>query len=77
MLISEGFDVVDYETSGLDADVTIITGIDEAYEEIQPAEYHSNGKKICLSLMEPIQPLKIFSNVYTYTSNSNSLFLII
>jgi maleate cis-trans isomerase len=44
-LINEGFDVRDYGTAGLDADVTIITGIDEAYEEIEPAQYHSNGKK--------------------------------
>ncbi len=44
-LKQEGFDVYKYGTAGLDADVTIITGIDEAYEEIQPAEYHANGKK--------------------------------
>lgn len=44
-LKNEGFDVYKYGAAGLDADVTIITGIDEAYEEIQPAEYHANGKK--------------------------------
>ncbi len=44
-LKQEGFDVHKYGTAGLDADVTIITGIDEAYEEIQPAQYHANGKK--------------------------------
>ncbi|WP_240842918.1 YkuS family protein [Acidaminobacter sp. JC074] len=44
-LKQEGFDVYKYGTAGLDADVTIVTGIDEAYEEIQPAQYHANGKK--------------------------------
>lgn len=44
-LRNEGFDVYRYGSAGLDADVTIITGIDEAYEEIQPAQYHANGKK--------------------------------
>lgn len=44
-LKKEGYDVYPFGTAGLDADVTIITGIDEAYEEIQPAEYHANGKK--------------------------------
>lgn len=41
----EGFDVFHYGQAGLDADISIITGVDEAYEEIQPAEYHCNGKK--------------------------------
>ncbi|MBN2795686.1 MAG: YkuS family protein [Clostridia bacterium] len=45
LLESEGFDVFSYGKAGLDADVTIITGIDDAYEEIQPAEYHCNGNK--------------------------------
>lgn len=45
MLRQEGFDVYKYGNAGLDADITVITGIDEAYEEIQPAQYHSNGKK--------------------------------
>lgn len=40
-----GFDVYKYGTAGLNADITIITGIDEAYEEIQPSQYHCNGKK--------------------------------
>ncbi len=44
-LKKEGFDVYKYGTAGFDADVTVITGIDEAYEEIQPAQYHANGKK--------------------------------
>lgn len=44
-LKNEGYDVYKFGTAGLDADVTIITGIDEAYEEIQPAQYHANGKK--------------------------------
>lgn len=44
-LKAEGFDVYKYGTAGLDADVTIITGVDEAYEEIQPAQYHQNGNK--------------------------------
>ena len=44
-LKNEGFDVYKYGEAGLDADVTVITGIDEAYEEIQPAQYHANGKK--------------------------------
>lgn len=47
-LQAEGFDVYQYGHEGLDADVTIITGIDEAYQEIQPAEYHANGKKAML-----------------------------
>lgn len=44
-LKKEGFDVHKYGTAGLDADITIVTGIDEAYEEIQPVQYHANGKK--------------------------------
>jgi cephalosporin hydroxylase len=44
-LTNEGFDVYKYGEAGLDADVTIITGIDEAYEEIEPAQFHKNGKK--------------------------------
>jgi len=44
-LKNEGFNVYPYGEAGLDADVTIITGVDEAYEEIQPAQYHANGKK--------------------------------
>jgi len=44
-LRNEGFDVYKYGKAGLDADITIITGIDEAYEEIQPAQYHCNGRK--------------------------------
>lgn len=44
-LKSEGFDVYKYGADGLDADITIITGVDEAYEEIQPVQYHANGKK--------------------------------
>lgn len=45
VLIDEGFQVYDYGTAGLDADVTIVTGIDEAYEEIEPVQYHKNGDK--------------------------------
>lgn len=44
-LKKEGFNVYPYGSAGLDADVTIITGVDEAYEEIQPAQYHANGSK--------------------------------
>lgn len=44
-LMAEGFEVYPYGKAGLDADITIVTGIDDAYEEIQPAEYHCNGKK--------------------------------
>lgn len=45
LLQSEGFDVYPFGKAGLDADVTIVTGIDDAYEEIQPAEFHCNGSK--------------------------------
>ena len=45
ILKQEGFDVYKYGKAGFDADVTVITGIDGAYEEIQPAQYHANGKK--------------------------------
>lgn len=47
-LKAEGYDVYKYGQAGLDADITVITGIDEAYEEIQPAQYHANGKKSML-----------------------------
>lgn len=47
-LEKEGFSVFNYGEAGLDADVTIVTGVDEAYQEIQPAQYHSNGKKAML-----------------------------
>lgn len=67
MLLTEGFNVVDYETSGLDADVTIITGVDEAYEEIQPAEYHSNGKKNMLVIdATNSSPGEILKRVHMY-----------
>ena len=45
LLKQEGFDVYKYGKAGFNADVTVITGIDGAYEEIQPAQYHANGKK--------------------------------
>ena len=48
VLRNEGYDVYKYGHAGLDADITIITGIDEAYEEIQPDQYRSNGKKSML-----------------------------
>jgi len=44
-LTQEGFEVYKYGQAGLDADITVITGIDEAYEEIEPAQFHKNGKK--------------------------------
>ncbi len=44
-LTNEGFEVYRYGEAGLDADITIITGVDEAYEEIEPAQFHANGKK--------------------------------
>jgi len=44
-LSAEGYEVYKYGQAGLDADITIVTGIDEAYEEIQPAQFHSNGRK--------------------------------
>ena len=40
ILVNEGYEVVDYGHNDSDANVVIVTGIDEAYEEIQPAEYH-------------------------------------
>jgi cephalosporin hydroxylase len=67
VLITEGFDVRDYESAGLDADVTIITGVDEAYEEIQPAEYHSNGKKNMLVIdATNSTPEEILKRVHLY-----------
>lgn len=44
-LTTEGYEVYRYGEAGLDADITIITGVDDVYEEIQPSEYHQNGKK--------------------------------
>lgn len=38
LLVEKGFEVVPYRTSGLDVDVTVITGVDSAYEEIEPAQ---------------------------------------
>ena len=46
-LTTEGYEVYRYGEAGLDADITIITGVDDVYEEIQPSEYHQNGKKKC------------------------------
>lgn len=66
-LVDEGFEVFDYGTAGLDADVTIVTGIDEAYEEIQPVQYHSNGKKNMLVIdATNVTPEKILERVHQY-----------
>jgi len=46
ILIKEGFQVTPYGKDDFDADVTIITGVEEAYEEIQPAQYH--GKMLVI-----------------------------
>lgn len=46
LLISEGYEVTNYGHNDSDANVTIITGVDEAYEEIQPAQYH--GKMLVI-----------------------------
>lgn len=66
-LINEGFQVFDYETAGLDADVTIITGIDEAYEEIEPVQYHKNGDKNMLIIdATNASPETVLNRVHQY-----------
>ncbi len=68
VLIKEGFDVHKYGTAGLDADITIITGIDEAYEEIQPEEYHKNGKKEMLIIdATNTSPEEVLKKVHKHT----------
>lgn len=49
-LLEEGYEV---HYSGYDdgeANVTIISGVDEAWEEIEPSECHPNGDKCMLVL---------------------------
>lgn len=71
-LSQEGFDVYKYGKAGLDADITIITGIDEAYEEIQPVQCHSNGKKSMLVVdATNATTNEIMKRVHLYYSASN------
>jgi hypothetical protein len=68
VLTNEGFNVFRYGSAGLDADITIITGVDEAYEEIQPAEYHANGKKPMLVIdATNTTPEKVLERVHKFT----------
>lgn len=68
VLKNEGFDVYPYGKAGLDADITIITGVDEAYEEIQPAQYHANGKKQMLVIdATNTTPEKVLERVHKFT----------
>lgn len=67
MLKQEGFDVYKYGHAGLDADITVITGIDEAYEEIEPAQYHCNGKKRMLVVNATnATPNEIMKRIHRY-----------
>lgn len=69
ILRNEGFSVYNYETSGLDADITIITGIDEAYEEIEPEQYRANGKKEMLIIdATNTTPEEVLKKVHRYTN---------
>lgn len=42
-LREEGFDVVRFGENDMDAGVSVICGVDEAYEEIQPSECRFAG----------------------------------
>lgn len=66
-LRQEGFDVYKYGQAGLDADITVVTGIDEAYEEIQPAQYHCNGRKKMLVVdATNTSPNEIMKRIHRY-----------
>ncbi len=45
MLEGEGYDVVIYENNKEDVDVTILSGINSEYEEIEPAQCRIYGDK--------------------------------
>lgn len=49
-LRAEGYSVFEYGKAGLDADITIITGIDHEYGEIEFEQIRKNGKKEMLIL---------------------------
>ncbi|MBN2794044.1 MAG: YkuS family protein [Clostridia bacterium] len=67
VLINEGFDVHDYDSPGLDADVTIVTGIDEAYEEIEPVQFHKNGDRNMLVIdATNVTPETVLKRVHQY-----------
>lgn len=69
-LKDQGFDVYKYGTAGLNADITIITGIDEAYEEIEPSQYHCNGKKKMLVIDATNATTNdVLKRVHRYSSN--------
>ena len=63
MLKNEGYDVYKYGHAGLDANVTIITGTDGEYEEIEPAQKH--GKMLVINATR-ISTQDVLDQVHRY-----------
>jgi len=47
-LTNEGHEVIHFGDGGLHADVTIISGVDSAYEEINSSQLMKNGPHECM-----------------------------
>lgn len=67
LLKEEGYDVYKYGHAGMDANVTIITGTDGAYEEIEPAQRH--GKMLVINATH-ITTEAVVAQVHRYYSDN-------
>lgn len=68
VLKKEGYNVVVYEDNKEDVDITIISGIDSEYEEIEPAQCraYGNDKKMLIidaTRLTPETILKYVKNI--------------
>lgn len=65
LLTSNGYDVVPFETSKDRVDVTIISGVDSEYEEIEPAQCRISGsdEKMLVINATRLSPEKVLEYV--------------
>lgn len=68
LLWDKGYDVVPFETSKDDIDVTVISGVDSEYEEIETAQcrvWNSKGKMLVINAtkLSPEKVLEYIENI--------------
>ena len=65
LLKDKGHDIVEFETSKSDVDVTIISGVDSAYEEIETAQCRFCGpdEKMLVINATTLSPEKVLEYV--------------
>jgi len=68
LLKSKGYDVVPFEASGNNVDITIISGVDSEYEEIETAQCRAWGQEgdmlvINATALSPEKVLEYVENI--------------